>query len=42
VVVLSLRVGERAELTTTMTPNEARAVAELLRAAASAGEQTPG
>jgi hypothetical protein len=42
VVVLSLRVGDEAELSTTMTAAEARAVAELLCSAAETGEQTQG
>lgn len=42
VVVLSIRTAEGNELATTMTANDARALADRLRAAADNGEQTPG
>jgi hypothetical protein len=42
VVVLAIRTADGNELATTMTPDDARAVAERLRAAADTGEQTPG
>jgi len=41
VVVLSIRDANGHELATTMTPDEARAIADQLRAAADAGERTP-
>lgn len=41
VVVLAVR-ADRRELATTMTPAEARQLADMLRFAADAGEQTPG
>lgn len=40
-VVLAVR-ADGAELQTTLTPEEARAVAQLLRDAADTGEHTPG
>jgi hypothetical protein len=42
VVVLSVLDAEHHEVATTMTPNEARAIAGHLNAAADAGERTPG
>lgn len=42
VVVLLILDAEGHEVATTMTPNEARAIAEQLNASADSGEQTPG
>jgi hypothetical protein len=42
VVVLSIRVANGDELATMMTADEARAIADQLRAAADTGERTPG
>ena len=42
VVVLSILDAEGHEVATTMTPNEARAIAEQLNASADSGEETPG
>ena len=41
-VVVAIRDRAGHELATPMTPDEARALAELLRAAADTGERTPG